>query len=572
MPINKQEEYDDQHERKSGSEHDAAPTHEEYVEERLHPTRDVAHEESEAQRNYEQQRHEARLADRNERLRQEVPLEHKKRKSSVSGATTAFWIAIVLVVLFLIFLIGFIPRYRQNKKNDKAAQSRKNTAPVVDVVEVRRSQNPGELTVPGTTSPITQAYIYARANGYLKHWFVDIGDHVVKGQLLAIIDSPDLDQQVDQARAQLNQAEAQLTQQQSQLDLAKVTWDRYRVLAAKGVFARQDADQQETNYKAAISNVGAAQRNVDAYRANLRHALALQMYEKVRAPFTGVITARNVDVGALINTGGSGLGTSTSDAGGSAQTATTNNAGTSGSPSTAASPSTGQAQGGLLSAMAQLDRLRILISVPEGYASGVRRGQQAQVRLQEFPGKDFKGVVSRTSNSIDQNTRTLLTEIDVENKEGQLIPGMYAVVSFVRVPGQAPLIVPGDAIAVRHDRSVVAVVKDDKVHLQAVDIGRDYGPSVEIIGGLHEGDMIASTVTDDVQDGAKVQVKVGKMPGQDNGGGGAQSNQSPGGTPVYGNEFIVDESTDNTTQKGKQGSGSGSQKGKNGSGGSEKKQ
>jgi multidrug efflux pump subunit AcrA (membrane-fusion protein) len=571
MPINKQEEYSDQPGRKSGSEHDAAPTHEEYVEERLHPRRDTAHEESDAQHHYEQQRHEARLADRNERLRQDVPLENKKRGTKVSGATMAVWIAGVLFVLFLIFLIGFIPRHRQKKKNEKAAQSRQNTAPVVDVVKVTRSKNPGDLIVPGTTSPIIQAYIYARANGYLKQRFVDIGDHVQKGQLLAIIDSPDLDQQVDQARAQLNQAEAQLTQQQSQLDLAKVTSERYKVLAAKGVFARQDADLQETNYRAAIANVGAAQRNVDAYRANLRHALVLQTYEQVRAPFTGVITARNVDVGALINTGGSGFGTSTSDAGGSAQTATTNSAGTSGSPSTAASPSTAQAQGGLLFAMAQLERLRILISIPEGYASGVRRGQKTQVRVQEFPGKAFDGVVSRTTNSIDQNTRTLLTEVDVENKEGQLIPGMYAVVSFARVPGEAPLLVPGDAIAVRQDRSVVAVIKDDKIHLQEVDIGRDYGPSVEIIGGLQEGEMIASTVTDDVQEGAKVQARVQKLPGQNNGGE-AQSNQSESGSPEHGNEFIVNQSTDNTAQKGKQGGKSGSQKGQKSSGGSEKKQ
>jgi multidrug efflux pump subunit AcrA (membrane-fusion protein) len=568
MPINKQNEYDDHDGPTSGEDHDAAPTHEEYVEQRLHPQRDLPHERSAAQLNYEQEHHEIRFSNRKERLREHVPVKHKKR---VNHGALIFWIGVSLVVLLLIFLVGFIPRHSQNKKNEKAAQARQSTAPEIEVVQVKRSQSPGELTVPGTTSPITQAYIYARANGYLKARYVDIGDRVHKGQLLAVIDSPDLDQQVDQARAQVSQAEAQLVQQQSQLDLAHVTWDRYRVLAAKGVFARQDADLQETNYKSAIANVGAAQRNVDAYQANLRRALALQVYERVTAPFTGVITARNVDVGALINTGGAGLGISTSDAGGSAQTATTNNGGTSGSPSTAASPSTAQSQGGLLFAMAQLNRLRILVSVPEGYANGVRQGQQAQVRVQEFAGKIFSGIVSRTSSSIDQNTRTLLTEIDVMNKEEQLIPGMYAVVNFTQIPGEPPLVVPGDAIAVRQDKTMVAVVKDNKVHFQTVEIGRDYGPAVEIVGGLNENDMIATTITDDIRDGATVQAKVITMPGQDSGSGGAQSNKSPGGAPRYGNQSITDQSTDNITQKGKQG-GSGSQKGQSSSDGARKKQ
>jgi multidrug efflux pump subunit AcrA (membrane-fusion protein) len=573
MPINKQDEYGDHEEQPEyGEEHDASPTHAQYVEQRLHPRRDLPHEPSEAQTRYEEERHEARLADRNERQRQDVPIKNKKSGRKVNKGALIFWVVVALVVLLLIFLVGFIPRHRQDEKNDKAAKSRATAAPTVEVVQVKRSQSAGELTVPGTTSPVTQAYIYARANGYLKRRYVDIGDHVRQGQLLAIIDSPDLDQQVDQARAQVSQAEAQLTQQQSQLDLAQVTWDRYRVLAAKGVFARQDADQQETNYKSYLANVGASQRNVDAFRANLRHAIVLQSYERVTAPFDGVITARNVDVGALINTGGSGLGISTSDAGGTAQTAATNNGGTSGSSSTSASPSTAQAQGGLLFAMAQLDRLRILISVPEGYANGVHRGQKAQVRVQEFAGKDFSGTVTRTSNSIDQNTRTLLTEVDVDNKQGQLIPGMYAVVSFVQIPGEPPLIVPGDAIAVRQDKTVVAVVKDNKIHLQTVEIGRDYGPSVEIVGGVKEGEMIASDITDDVKDGAQVQAKIAKEPGQNNGSGRAQSNQSPGGSAQYGDEFIVNQSTDNTSQngKGKQGGGSDSQK--KGSGGSEKKQ
>jgi multidrug efflux pump subunit AcrA (membrane-fusion protein) len=562
MPNDSENVGDEQERSLSGDLHDASPTHEEYVEQRLHPVRDLPHERDAAQKHYEQEQHDSREAARKERLRREVP-QSRNSKPANKGAIL-FWVALALVVMLVIFLAGFIPRHIQNKKNENAAVQKKDAAPEIEVIEVKRTQQPGELTVPGTTSPIVQAYIYARANGYLKKRYADIGDHVHEGQLLAVIDSPDLDQQVDQARAQLNQAEAQLDQQQSQLDLTKVTWDRYRVLAAKGVFARQDADQKETDYKASIANVGAAQRNIDSYRANLRRAIVLQGYERVTAPFTGVITARNVDVGALINTGGSGLGASMSDSGGSQQIASTNNAGSSGSVNASASPTTGQSQGGLLFAEAKVDRLRILVSVPEGYAGGVKRGQQAEVRVQEFAGKIFHGKVLRTSDSIDQNTRTLLAEVDVDNRDGQMIPGMYTVVSFVQVRGESPLVIPGDAVAVRQDRTMVAVVTNEIVHLRPVEIGRDYGPSVEIVAGLHEGDMVASNVTDDVRDNAKVKTKLQKMPGEDGGSGGAQSNQSPGGSAQYGKESIVDQSTENTTQQGKKGSGGDQQKGSGG--------
>ncbi len=169
---------------------------------------------------------------------------------------------------------------------------------------MRRSSRPGELTVPGTTAPLTEAYLYARANGYLSKRYVDIGDHVKKGQLLALIDAPDLDEQVDQARQQLHQAEAQLVQQQAQLALAKVTWERWRVLVIKGVFSRQDGDQREANYNAQVAVVASEERNVESYRANLRRVVALQSYERITAPFDGVITQRNADVGALVGSSG----------------------------------------------------------------------------------------------------------------------------------------------------------------------------------------------------------------------------------------------------------------------------
>lgn len=222
---------------------------------------------------------------------------------------------LALACLFLlVVLAGWLMRRPNKKATEKEAQEERNAKPVVEVAKVQRSKDAAGLVVPGTAIPLTEAYVYARANGYLKTRLVDIGDHVHKNQLLAIIDAPDLDQQVDQARQQLRQAEQQLEQQKSQLALATVTVQRYRVLVAKGVFSRQEGDQQEANYQSQQANVAAAQRNVDAYQANLRRVIALQQYEYVRAPFDGVVTQRNVDVGALISAAGSSSGMQSSPA------------------------------------------------------------------------------------------------------------------------------------------------------------------------------------------------------------------------------------------------------------------
>ena len=245
---------------------------------------------------------------------------HLKEKLQPKGNRKILvWFVIGVVALFaLVFIFSLIPRLRRDKENNKRADQEKNQEPTVEVETVKRAPG-GGLTVPGTTTPLTEAFVYARANGYLKRRYVDIGDHVKKNQLLAVIDAPDLDQQVDQAREQVRQAEAQVAQQRTQLALNKVTFDRYRVLVAKGVFSRQDGDQREANYLAQEANVAAAERNVQAYQANLRRVIALQSYEQVRAPFDGVVTARNVDVGALISAAGSasgGMGSSMASASG----------------------------------------------------------------------------------------------------------------------------------------------------------------------------------------------------------------------------------------------------------------
>jgi multidrug efflux pump subunit AcrA (membrane-fusion protein) len=509
--------------------------------------------------------------------------DRKHRSQHRNWGKLLLWVGVGIAVLLLIFIIGYLPHRSEEKKAAAAARQREQDEPQVPVVQVNRSTKPGQLTVPGTTAPLTEAYIYARANGYLKKRYVDIGDHVKKDQLLAVIDAPDLDAQVDQARQQLRQAEADAAQQQATLDLRRVTWDRWRTLVAKGVFSRQDGDQRETDYRAQVAIVASAQRNVESFRANLNRAIALQSYERVTSPFDGVVTQRNTDIGALVGAGGSStpppMNSSNNNSGGSASVSTSSTNGTSGNGSTTATPSTGQASGGALFAVAQVDKLRILVAVPEGYSTSIVTGMQAQVFLQERTGKPMMGTVTRATHSIDQNTRTMLTEVDLDNRNGSLNPGMYTVVTFVQVRGTAPITVPGDAVIVRQDRTMVAIVRDMKAHLVPVEIGRDYGPSVEILSGLQVGDHVITTVTDGVREGAKVRpLQTPGQDGQDNSGkGGQQTNQVPNAGPnEYGDQSIVNQQSESTNNQGKKGSGSGStsggQQGKSGGQGGGKSQ
>lgn len=442
---------------------------------------------------------------------------HAAERAHKPADRRKLWIfLIVFAVLFLIVLIaGWLPRRARDKDISRRAKEQQDTEPVVDVARVEPAKNQQGLVLPGTTIPLTEAYVYARASGYLKTRLVDIGDHVRANQLLAVIDAPDLDQQVAQARQQLMQAEQQLDQQKSQLTLATVTVKRYRVLVAKGVFSRQDGDQQEANYASQVANVQAAQRNVDAYKANLDRMNALQNYEYVRAPFAGVITQRNVDVGALISASGVSSGAEnapapqgqTSTSGGSQQAGQANTGGSSGSTSSAAVPAQSPGQGGALFGVAQTERLRILVSVPEGYVPAIHVGMRAQLTFQEYPGVNFSGEITRTADSIDPNTRTMLTEVQVDNRSGKLVPGMYTVVTLPPARGiTGPLLVSGDAIVIRHDQPTIAKVVDGKIQLVPVTIGRDFGGVVEILTGVRAGDVVVTNVTDDVVEDAEVQL------------------------------------------------------------------
>jgi multidrug efflux pump subunit AcrA (membrane-fusion protein) len=503
---------------------------------------------------------------------QQREYDRKHRTHHIPWGTIFKWVGIGVVVLLIIFFLGWLPHHDHAKKAAETAKRRETEQPEVEVVQAMRSHTPGELTVPGTTSALTVAFVYARANGYLRQRFVDIGDHVKKGQLLATIDAPDLDAQVAQAREQLRQAEADEAQQQAQLNLRKVTWDRWRVLVARGVFSHQDGDQRETDYTAQLAIVASAHRNVESYRANLDRVTSLQEYEKVRAPFDGVVTQRNTDIGALIASSGAASTAPNPNAmqssGGSLSSSTSNNGGVSGSPNTSATPSTGESQGGALFAITKSDVIRILVSVPEGYAGWVRQGMSVKLYVQERPGVAILGKVTRTADSVDTNTRTMLIEVDVDNRNGALYPGMYALVSFVQVTGESPIVIPGDAVIVRNDRTSVATIHDGKIQLKQVEIGRDYGPELEILSGLKEGEWIVTSVTDSVQQGVRVRPRIDQSAAEQQRGGGQQTNRVPNSGPnQYGDQSIVNSSTESTNQKG----GQQKQQGKQSPGGKEQK-
>ena len=374
--------------------------------------------------------------------------------------------------------------------------------------------------MPGNITPITEAYIFARAAGFLKRRYVDIGDRVAAGQKLADIDAPDLDQQVSQAQAALAQAQGQLGQARALLeqltatrDLAEITWKRYKVLTEKGAVSRQDGDNQSTAAKTADASVvaqqktvAAAEEYVRASQATLERLRTLQRYEQITAPFAGIITARNVDVGALISATGSSLGPARS-----------NGAAPSDLPS-----------GGEIFRLAEISRLRVLVAVPQTNAPLINVGQNATVTVQQNPNQSFKGRVTRTSSSLDAQSRTLLTEVDVDNPKGVLLPGMYAMVSFVTERADPPVMVPDAALVVRASGTLLAVLqpltpeeqqkataagmdpetlrRSRRVHFQPVTPGRDYGVELEILDGLEAGAEVAVDPNAAVQEGAIVQI------------------------------------------------------------------
>lgn len=364
-----------------------------------------------------------------------------------------------IAILVLIVAGGFSVARRFSDHKALITETEALAVPTVSLIKPSVEPAQDELTLPAQLQPFVESSIYSRTNGYLLRWYKDIGSHVRKGELLAEIDIPEIDQELLQAKAARQQMAAQA-------DLAKVSADRWTNLRKTDSVSQQEADQQTSAYTQAKANLAAADANV--------HRLEqLESFKRIEAPFAGVITRRGVDVGALVTAG-----------------------------------STTQAKE--LFNLAQFDPLRVYVSIPQSNAASIKRGMPAYIDLREYPGQKFYGKVSHTADAIDPATRTMLTEIDVPNHDGRLLPGAYAQLHFA-VPIQTErMSVPINVLMFRSEGPRVAVVgPDQKVHMKNVIIGRDFGVKVEILGGLDPADKLVLNPADSLEEGQPVRVNTG---------------------------------------------------------------
>ncbi|MFI4982414.1 MAG: efflux RND transporter periplasmic adaptor subunit, partial [Nevskiales bacterium] len=389
-------------------------------------------------------------------------------------------LALLLVALAVAgFYFGYLPRQRRESVLAAESKSAGESLAVVNVAPVKRAENSTSLVLPGNIQAVTEAPVLARATGYIKKRYVDIGDRVLAAQMLAEIEAPELQQQILQAKAAVDQAgstvqqtEAALQQGQANESLAKVSAQRYQKLWESKVIARQEYDTYQSQWEAQQANVralekaiAAARSNAAATQANVARLQQLQDYQTVRAPFAGVITVRNVDVGALVNEGAT-----------------------------------------LMFRIAQTDRLRTYLNVPQSEAGSVRVGQQATLVIADLQGRKFSGTVTRTTNALDPATRTLLVEVQAANPGGALLPGMYTQVDLAIPRRDPPLLIPADTLVVRSDGPQVAVVSGEGVvHFTRIQLGRDFGDRIEVLQGLSEGQQVAVNPGDEVREGAKVK-------------------------------------------------------------------
>ena len=374
------------------------------------------------------------------------------------------WIAPVAVAVVVIAVLAFGIRSRVRAESSLRAVTAQMAVPSVSVVQPRPAAAAQEVILPGNIQPFMSSPVYARTDGYLKKWYFDIGAHVKAGQLLAIIQAPEIDEQLSQARSTLATAEANLK-------LAEITKDRYDSMFEKHAVAQQDRDNADGTYSA-------NKTIVDADMASVRHYEALVSFEKVYAPFDGVITARNTDIGDLINSGSS------------------------------TAPKTD------LFNIAQTGMVRVYVNVPEEYSRGIKPGQTAaDIVLAEFPGQRFPGKVVRTSEAINGTTRTLLTEIDLPNPGNTLLTGAYAEV-HLHIPTQnTTFLIPVNALIFRSEKLQAGVVRNGQVELADLTPGHDFGSEIEVVAGLKAGDQVVMNPPDSLVSGQQVNIVKASLPG-----------------------------------------------------------
>lgn len=404
-------------------------------------------------------------------MQSEQPGETRRRGSGLFSLLIGFVVVLAIVGAFVLV-------QRKSQYEALAKETEKLAIPTVAVAHPIVEGAQEDLVLPGTLQAYVESPIYARTNGYLKKWYHDIGSRVKQGDLLADIDTPEVDQQLAQARADLNTAQANA-------NLSKITASRLDELIKTDGVSKQEVDNATGDYAAKQATVQSAQ-------ANVRRLEELESFKHVYAPFSGVITRRNVDIGNLINAGNTGT----------------------------------QQQ---LFFLAQTDPIRLYINVPEVYSPSIQRGLAASLELTQYPGRRFQAAVVRTADAIDTGTRTLLTEVDVPNHAGELLPGGYAQVHLALKVASVRLSVPVNALLFRSEglRAVV-IGADHKAHLKPLSIGRDYGTSLEVLQGLEPTDWIVVNPPDSLDEGQQVNVR--ELPAPSSAGAAPNSPQvaSPG--------------------------------------------
>jgi RND family efflux transporter MFP subunit len=390
-------------------------------------------------------------------LAQQEPAE-TENKTAVPAPSKSRQLKLLLIVLVVLVVAGAMSIARRvSERKALAAETGKLSVPTVAVIKPSAEPATDELVLPAQLQAYVESPIYARTNGYLLHWYKDIGSRVKKGDLLADIDTPEVDQELSQAKASREQIQAQL-------ELAKISAERWMNLRKTDSVSQQEADQETNAYKQSQANLAAAE-------ANVRRLEQMELFKHIYAPFSGIVTQRNTDIGALINAGST------------------------------------PGQKGLFQ-LAQVDPLRVYVSIPQSYFPNIHSGMPAYIQLEEYPGQKFSGKVVRSADAIDPATRTLLTEVDVENHDGKLLPGAYAQVHFA-VPVQVVRIsVPVNALLFRAEGPRVAVVgADSRIQLRTVTIGRDFGTKLEILTGLDPNDQVVVNPADSLEDGEQVHVR-----------------------------------------------------------------
>jgi RND family efflux transporter MFP subunit len=370
--------------------------------------------------------------------------------------TKGTWIGLAVIAVIVALVVIFGIAARRKSESTLETDTKAASIPSVNVIHPVSSVLSSGLALPGNTQAYVDTPIYARTSGYLKSWHFDIGAHVRKGQLMAIIETPELDEQLQVAQADLKSAEANL-------NLANTTSARYQNLLTTNSVSKQETD-------VAVSDAAAKKAAVDASNAAVRRLQQLQSFEKIYAPFDGIVTARNIDIGGLIQAGEN------------------------------LTPKE-------LFHLAAIQKIRVFVSVPEAYSTSIKSGGKATLTLDEYPDREFEGTIARNANAIDPSTRTLNVEVDVDNPKGELLPGAYVFVHFKVPQRSSNLMIPSNTLLFRAQGLQVGVVRDGRVHLVPVTISKDLGANVEVASGLTANDAVVLDPSDSLANGQEVQVK-----------------------------------------------------------------